>query len=78
MVLIKLTAMDDGSIRAESPSWTQAFYFEDITLPELRDYLSDKHAEIDERVRFVEEFEPQLERLSDGDLRHLMKGKKKK
>jgi hypothetical protein len=74
MLLVKLTTLDDGSIRAESPNRVLGF-FDDMTVGEVRDYLLAQAAQVDERIVFVDEFEPAQERLN---VRQLMKGKKKK
>jgi len=74
MVLIKLTQLDDGSIKAETPRQTIG-YFEDITLQEVREYLADQATEVGESVRFVDHFEEREEPLN---MKYLMKGKRKK
>jgi hypothetical protein len=74
MLLVKLTTLDDGSIRAESPNRVLGF-FDDMTMGEVRDYLVAQAAQVEERIVFVDEFEPAQERLN---VRQLMKGKKKK
>lgn len=74
MLLVKLTTLEDGSIRAESPNRVLG-YFDDMTAAEVRDYLIAQAMQVEERIVFVDEFEQTEERLN---LRQLMKGKKKK
>ncbi len=72
MLLVKLTTLEDGSIRAESPNRVLG-YFDDMTAAEVRDYLIAQAMQVEERIVFVDEFEQTEERLN---LRQLMKGKK--
>jgi hypothetical protein len=74
MMLVKLTELEDGSIRAES-SRQVIGYFDDMSREDVIEYLVNQAEQVGEQIRFVDELEEREEPVS---IRHLMKGKRKK
>ena len=69
MMFVKLTHLENGSIRAETARATIAV-FDDMTESEVAAYLVERAEEAGETVRFVDEFVEQEEHI---DFQRLMK-----
>lgn len=74
MLLVKLTEMEDGSIKAES-SRQVIGYFEDMSREDVIEYLVNQAEEVGEQIRFVDDLPELQETVS---IQQLMKGKRKK
>lgn len=63
MIVIKLTQTPDDAIKAET-STRLIGYFEDMDEAEVARYLVAQAEAVGEKVEFVDEFEPQPERVN--------------
>ena len=69
MIFVKLTELEDGSIKAESAR-AELGYFEEMTAAEVAAYLVERAEQVGETIRFVDEFEEHEEHV---DFQRLMK-----
>ncbi|HOS95235.1 MAG TPA: hypothetical protein PLD23_03525 [Armatimonadota bacterium] len=71
MMLVKLTEMDDGTVKAETARAVLGF-FEDMTVSDVAAFLVKRAEDVGETIRFVDKLDEPTEHI---DFQRLMKRK---